>query len=854
MNNQKTIVIVEDEIIIAEDLKITLRNLDYNVIGPYSEGQSLIDEIDSLSPDLILMDIMLNGELSGIETAEIIQRNHNIPIIYVTAYANSKILQQVKKTNPFGYIVKPFEERELHATIELAFSRNSIEIEKARQERYQKSLLKSSKILNNSLDFRSVCSSIITEVRSLLQSTFAGLYIYDALQNKFSLFDLKNNLSSKIKESARIIMEDTICNEKTIVQADEENSEFTASAPLIKDGIIEAVLIVQRYNQRFDESEITLLNTFASHASIVLHNAQTHEELNKEIEIRKLAQAEVKLQLENEQTISEISAQFVVGSDLKNSIRFTLKKIKQQIAADQTYLVQFQHDTKALQPEHQFFSVLSTKKGTTLPDLKMKQLNPWIIQTKLAENIEISQTDELPSAEAALLEYFSAQHLFAFPYTIKGEIDGFIVLCYQNSAFDWNEKNNTLLVLISDILGNALEKHQIEAEKLAIQQQLFQSQKMEVVGKLAGGIAHDFNNLLTAINGYSELALKKLDKADPVAADLEVIYDCGQKAAHLTQKLLGFSRKQIAIPIIVDLNSVIIDLNKMMDRLIPAKMVLQQNLAAQKCLIKADPGQIEQIIVNLVVNARDAMQNEGEIKISTEIINLEREKPIFQDLIAPGSYAVLQVEDAGTGIDPKILPNIFEPFFTTKKVNEGTGLGLSTLYGILQQNNGHIDVKTELGKGTTFTIYFPYSAQNRDHLEVTQTVMEEDFMPEGDETILFIEDEENIRDFVATILEDLGYQVISGSDGADGWQKAEAANFDFSLLLADVRMPQISGPALAKKIIQHNSQLKILFISGFDNEELKDEELDHLNYLFLQKPFTVIALAQKVREALDNQK
>jgi signal transduction histidine kinase/DNA-binding response OmpR family regulator len=854
VNNQKTIVIVEDEIIIAEDLKITLRNLDYKVIGPYSEGQSLIDEIDSLSPDLILMDIMLNGDLSGIETAEIIQQKHDIPIIYVTAYANSKILQQVKKTNPFGYIVKPFEERELHATIELAFSRSAIEKEKERQTRYQKSLLKSSKILNNNLDFHSVCSSIITEAKYLLQSKFAGLYIYNEMQNGFSLFDLNNDLDKKIKERAEIIMKDTINNEKSIVHTDKDKSEYIVSIPLIKDKLIQAVIVTERDTSPFDESELTLLNTFASHASIVLHNAQTHEELNQEIEIRKQAQAEVKQQLENEQTISEISSQFVVGSDLKDSVRFTLRKIRKNVGADQTYLIKLKNETKSLQPEFQYFSTEAADKNISLADLKMEQLNSWIIQTKLAENIEISAQTELAADDRSMLEYFSAQHLLAFPFTIKNEIDGFLVVCYKAKEINWNDKNRNLLVLASDIVGNALEKNQIETEKLSIQEQLFQSQKMEVVGKLAGGIAHDFNNLLTAINGYSELGLKKVDSADPVAEDLEVIYDCGQKAAQLTQKLLGFSRKQIAIPIVVNLNELIGDLKKMLDRLLPAKMKLVQNFSEQNCLIKADPGQIEQIIVNLIVNARDAMQNEGEIKVTTQTIHLATEKQIFQDVITAGDYVTMSVQDLGSGIDPQILPHIFEPFFTTKKVNEGTGLGLSTLYGILQQNNGHIDVSSEPGKGSTFTIYLPSAGQENQKSPESYQQEDDDFMPEGSETILFIEDEDNIRDFVSTILEDLGYQVISGADGEDGWQKAEANNFDFSLLLADVRMPKISGPSLAKKILQHNPKLKTLFISGFDNEELKDEELEQLSYLFLQKPFTVIALAQKVREALDNLK
>jgi len=847
VNKIKNIVIVEDEIIIAEDLRITLKNLGYHVSALFTEGQSIIDEIDNIQVDLILMDIMLNGVLSGIETAEIIQQKHDIPIIYVTAYANSKILQQVKKTNPFGYIVKPFEERELHATIELAFSRENEEKIQKLQYRNQKRLLEASLAISNVSNYNEVIKQIIMQTAILLNSLNTQMYIYNEIENIY----VNSATDEYPTENDYNIIEQTLNIKQT--NTTENESGYYLSIPLIIENRVEAIIISKRDSTLFDPIELTMINTFANHAKLALYNANIMYELNTEIKIRKTAQQELMEQLEFEQVISEISSQFVLEQDLNSSIDFALKNICRKLKAYSTILIQVLPNKNRIQISHSIPQNDEQKKNALreIYNLKFQYFDNWIINAKLGKKIELSADDELTKKDIKLLTKFSAKHLFAFPIKIKNEISGFLVACYNTTNINWSEKNNNLLSITSDILSNALENNQIENEKKIIQNQLYQAQKMEVIGKFAGGIAHDFNNLLTVINGYSELALKKIKKDEPAIEEMEVVFDCGLRAAKLTEKLLGFSRKQIFMPIILNLNEIILDLNKIIMRLLPDEINLIMNLSDEDCIIKADPGQIEQIIVNLVVNAKDAMNKKGEIIILTDTITFEKEIPIIHTTIPVGEYVVLQVIDNGFGIPSEVLEHIFEPFFTTKKVNEGTGLGLSTVFGIIKQNEGFIDVESEVGKGTTFSIYLPKCIEEEINFSDNIIDLDNKELPQGNEKILFIEDEENIQDFVKSILEEQGYQVICGSNGLEGLEIAKNIDYAFELLITDVRMPKISGPEMAKELISKNPNLKILFVSGHDNDELSAETLDDINYHFLQKPFDIASLSNKVRKILD---
>ena len=633
---QKRLLIVEDERIIAEDIKRILLQYDYNVIDNKTNGEKVLESFEEINPDLILMDIMLAGKITGIEAASIIKEKYNVPIIYLTAYSNDPILNSAKITEPFGYLIKPFEEHELHATIEMAFYRYKIENNLRQSEKKYHHL------------FNSIADPIVI-------LTVNGEKILD-------------------------------CND----------------------------VFLKKYGY-------------------------TKEEL--------LTLPALELCIKEEQ--EELSNYLIEKNSEDSSIFTHLKKNGEKIIVE------------------------------------------------LHKN-EISLKEE-----------------------------------------------QVLLVIARDIT----ELIQAEDEKRTYQEQLYQSQKMEIVGKLTGGIAHDFNNLLTAINGYSDLALKKLNRDSNVYNDISVIKDCGERAARLTKQLLGFSRKQIAEKTNLDLNKTITELEKMLKRLVGGEITLETNLQSSSSIILADKSQIEQVLVNLVVNARDAIKGFGKILVSTTKEPLTDEFIKLNEFNESIEYIIISVLDTGTGMSKEIQKKIFEPFFTTKEVNKGTGLGLSTVFGIVKQNDGIILVETEEGKGTEFKIYLPQIIKEIKEEEIVE--VEPDSLPTGNETILLVDDEDSIRDFLAEILSEQGYKVIEASNGEEGLQVFKEYNEKVHLLISDITMPKMSGPELANEIRKLKPDIKALFISGNVENEYINEQTADSSTSFLQKPFTYDSIISKVREILD---
>ncbi|MDP8202217.1 MAG: response regulator [Candidatus Tenebribacter burtonii] len=634
---QKRLLIVEDERIIAEDLKRILIQFNYHVIDIISHGEHVIERYEKLKPDLILMDIMLAGELNGIEVASKIKENYNIPIIYLTAYANGSILNSAKVTEPFGYLIKPFEEHELHATIEMAFYRYEME----------KNLRQSEK-----------------KYRLLFNSIADPIFIIS--ENRECFLDCNN-------------------------------------------------VVLNKYGYTKDE----IISIPASMLYIDEERKQLSDYLNKKNNIDSPVFTHVK----------------------KNGSR--------------------------------------------------------------------------------------------------------IIVELHKSVITFNEEQ-VLLVIARDIT----KRKKAEKEKQIVQEQLYQSQKMEVVGKLAGGIAHDFNNILTAINGYSDLALKKLDNNDSAYNDIEVIKDCGERAAKLTKQLLGFSRKQVAEKNNFDINQIITELEKMLKRLIGDEISLETNFKNPTCMIYADKSQFEQVLVNLVVNARDAIEGYGKIIISTTMKSLSRKFIAQHNLDESFEYIKISILDTGTGMSKKVQEKIFEPFFTTKEVGKGTGLGLSTVFGIVKQNEGIILVESEEGKGSKFNIYLPKTTTEINDEKVP--ILNTGDLPTGNETILLVDDEESIRNFLSEILEEQGYKIIQAINGEEGVRKFKENKEEIHLLISDITMPKMNGLELVSKLRELKSDIKAIFISGNVDNDLIKEHISYPNIGFLHKPFTYDSIISRVREILDN--
>ncbi|HKQ57008.1 MAG TPA: response regulator [Candidatus Eisenbacteria bacterium] len=426
------------------------------------------------------------------------------------------------------------------------------------------------------------------------------------------------------------------------------------------------------------------------------------------------------------------------------------------------------------------------------------------------------------------------------------------VECVRAGATDYvlKQRLSRLGTAVRRALVEAGERRKRREAEEALQRseaQLRQAQKMEAIGLLAGGVAHDFNNLLTAIMGYSQLLQLRVGSDARALADTEEILLAAERAASLTRQLLAFSRQQVLEPRVLDLNTVVANLDKMLRRLIGEDIDLLSAPAADTCLVMADPGQIEQVLMNLAINARDAMSGGGKLTIETATVDLEEGFARAQIDIKPGRYVMLAVSDTGCGMTPEIASRIFDPFFTTKEQGRGTGLGLSMVHGIVKQSGGYIETYTELGQGTTFKVYLP----RLDGDEQPYVRPSAGGACAGSETVLLVEDEESIRRVLRQSLELHGYAVLEAGDGTEAVSICERRDQAIDLLVTDVVMPLMSGPELAQRLTMVRPNLPVLFISGYTDRALVHQGLRAANTAFLQKPFTPDVLARKVREILD---
>jgi PAS domain S-box-containing protein len=391
------------------------------------------------------------------------------------------------------------------------------------------------------------------------------------------------------------------------------------------------------------------------------------------------------------------------------------------------------------------------------------------------------------------------------------------------------------------------EHLRISEEQARLQEQLQQAQKMESIGRLAGGVAHDFNNLLNVILGYGEIIQQSLHAGDPLREDVEEILRAGRRSADLTRQLLAFGRKQTLQPEVLDLNEVIRNIDKMLRRLIGEDIALDLSLSRELSRVKADPGQIEQVIVNLVVNARDAMPTGGHLLIETGEVELDEAYARDHPGVAPGQYVLLAISDTGCGMEQEVLARVFDPFFTTKEKGKGTGLGLATVYGIVKQSGGNIWAYSEPGQGTTFKIYLPVTG------EAAETPSKSAAHHEpagGGEHLLVVEDEAALRGLLKEILSRLGYKVTVAANGGEALLLVEEEGVNPDLVITDVVMTGMSGLALSRRLRRRQPDLKVLFMSGYTDNAIVHHGVLDPGTPFIQKPFTSHAIAEQVRAVL----
>jgi two-component system cell cycle sensor histidine kinase/response regulator CckA len=487
----------------------------------------------------------------------------------------------------------------------------------------------------------------------------------------------------------------------------------------------------------------------------------------------------------------------------------------------------------------------------------------WLIGAVVISDTVLTTSIIYLSGNAAsdlYLTYFLIILLAAFSPTLKQMIGLSVVLCIIYGMILYLGIGRTsplregqllripVLLILATFYGVTAERVRADVGKRAsLEEQLRQSQKLEAIGRLAGGIAHDFNNILTAIMGYSALLQAGLHEKDPARQEIEEIKKAVRRASSLIQQLLAFSRRQVLQLKVLDLNTVVMNIQQLLQRLIgeDIELVILPTPALRH--VKADPGQIEQVLMNLALNARDAMPQGGKLTIETANVTVD-EAFARRHLISPGPYAMLSVTDTGSGMDADIQAHIFEPFFTTKEPGKGTGLGLATVYGIVKQSGGSVFVYSEPGRGATCKIYLPLVDEPLTPLEASKPIIEP---VHGTETILLVEDEESVRELVSKVLQRNGYTILEARHGEEAVELCDKHVGDIHLLVTDVVMPRMSGREVAEKLLPTRPKMKVLYLSGYTDDEVVRHGVLESMTAFLQKPFTPDALARKVRDVLD---
>lgn len=636
------ILVVEDERVIAMDIKDMLESLGYEVPAVTSFGDKAVEQAGALQPDLVLMDIQLQGELDGIQASARIREQYDIPTVYLTGNSDDPTFQRAKRTEPFGFVLKPFEEKDLQTAIEIAIYKHGTE-KKLRQQ------------------------------KSWLAATLRG--IGDA--------------------------------------------------------------VIATDNQKL----VTFMNPVAE-------------------KLTGWTQEEARL------------------TDVENVYRIVDEHTKR--AAQNPIDEVLAHETI------------------------VNQSNSTIITSRNGDQVFIEQS-------AAPIK------------DDRGQVAGTVL-----------------------VFRDVTERRRAQQQLLEREEQLRQAQKMEAVGQLAGGIAHDFNNTLTVILGYADLLLRKIPDAEPAKCQLEAIRAGAEHAASLTRQLLAYSRKQILQPRILDLNVLVEESLVLLQRLLKEDTQILLSLEPNPWPTKVDPGQLQQVITNLAINAGDAMPNGGKLIIETKNVILDQDYANSHATVERGNHVMLAVSDTGHGIPKAIQSRIFEPFFTTKPPGKGTGIGLATVYGIVKQSGGNIWVYSEPDVGTTFKIYLPAVLEKVPHVQARPRPA-----LGGAETILIAEDEEAVRKLAKSLLEASGYKVIAAADGVAACKACEESGTAIDLLLTDVIMPNMNGQEVAQRAAKGNPKLRVLFMSGYTDDAIVHHGVLDQEISFIQKPFETDELLLRVRQALD---
>ncbi|HVZ41920.1 MAG TPA: response regulator [Candidatus Kapabacteria bacterium] len=787
------ILIVDDEIIIARELEARLVKMGFEVPAIASSGPEAIEFAASMEPNLVLMDIVLKGEMDGIEAADVIRRSHNIPIIYLTAYTDRKTLDRAKVTEPFGYIVKPFSERELFANIEMALYKHRAESRMRKVERW----------------FLAAINEIGDAV--IAADSDDVITIFNAAAETITEWTKQDAVGRKLGDVVRLVSRES-GEPISLDDVDEGPVVCVGEDTLLIDRSERSIPVDSMTTCIRDESgrasgSVTVLRDPAGERSGALFS------LN-----------------------SDVTLAATQGTTLDGMLQLCAESMVRNLRASlvRIWVVNASGDMLLLQAS----AGLATQVADAFAVVPVGEFDVGGIARDRLPRLINGITDGVDSPEGRWARHEGIVSFAGQPMLVDDRLVGVV------GMFCRRPLQETVL----DALAAVARTVAVGVERQRLMEQLRQAQKMEVIGQLAGGIAHDFNNLLTIISGYSQILLADESLSEDARSLVGHISAAGDRATGLTRQLLAFSRKQVLRLRELDLNALVGEIETLLTRLIGENVSLVIRLDPSLGPITADAGQIEQVIMNLAVNAADAMPSGGRLTIETHRAGADI-GALLKDLnLASGDYVALVVSDTGTGMSPEVMAHIFEPFFTTKGPGKGTGLGLATVYGIVRQSGGHVVVDSQPDQGTSFTIYLPCAGSGGRPVEPEP---ERKPLPGGNETILLVEDEEGVRSLARRILRQCGYTVLDAGTGEEAMRLCVAHDGAIHLLLTDVVLPEAGGRQVAERLAIDRPQMKVLYMSGYTDDAVLRHGVFESEVAFLQKPFTPEALAERVRGVLD---
>jgi PAS domain S-box-containing protein len=735
--------------------------------------------------------------------------------------------------------------------------------EEARRRRESEVLAELARTLNASLDLDTVLQHVVEGARDLCHSDVAMIAIQDPTSNAMIMrhtigsryqglsglrIEPGNGAGGLVLLTAHPFRTDDYANDPRLTQAfvDLVKAQGVISllvVPIRIGAQIEGLLYTDNHAPRpFTDHDEAILLQLAEHAAIAIHNARLYEESE-----RRWRAAESLADVER--LLSQSLDPEEVGQCIVESIRGLFRTVSASLLRLDPVSAQFVVLAESGEMNAAFGKHMRLAGTTEIVRLAVRKRQPLantsvMVEARPARQMKGKAVPVGPSYRSVL----------AIPLIHQDRVIGALAII-DHPGRRFSQEEVRLAQAFADQAATALENahlyHELQRayDKLAYtQDQLIQAQKMEAIGRLAGGIAHDFNNLLTVIMGRADLVLSRLRGRDQLRRHVGLILSAADTAASLTRQLLAFSRRQELQPAVIDLNIVVVNVSTMLRWLIGEDTEVIIRLSPGLGHIKADPGQLEQVLMNLAVNARDAMPHGGRLTINTANVTLDETYAHRHLGVQAGPYVRLMVQDSGCGMDLETQTHIFEPFFTTKEPGKGTGLGLSTVYGIVTQSSGHIGVTSAHGQGTTVTIHFPCV---EDPLTAPPPNLPQTSSPQGTETVLLVEDEGTVRSVAREVLQMVGYTVLEAATGEEALQRVEEYSGAIHLLVTDVIMPGMNGRELAARLMTHHPAAQVLYLSGYTDEAIAHHGVLQAGIELLHKPFTPDALARRVREVLD---